>query len=175
MTSIPTAWPRWTPSRLSLATLDARRQALSERARGLDQSRPPRIVLAEDDLEMRRFIASALAKDGYDLVEARSGDELFDLLMTQLRNPSLAQPVALIISDLRMPGLTGLQVLAELRASDWATPFILITAFGGEETRDRAVRQGAAAVFDKPFDIDDLRTAVVNLLGRPASPGKPAH
>ena len=116
---------------------------------------------------MRHLMASALRKDGYEIIEAKNGDQLFDLLMTQLRRPVATRPVELIISDLRMPGLTGLEVLAQLRESDWATPFILITAFGGAEVHDRALREGAAAVFDKPFDMDDLRTAVVNLVGRP--------
>lgn len=118
---------------------------------------------------MRRFIAGVLRRDGYEVVEAQNGDELFDTLMAQLRSPSLAQPIELIISDLRMPGLTGLQVLHELRSSDWATPFILITAFGGNELRDQAVREGATAVLDKPFDMDALRAAVVSSVGRPES------
>ena len=131
------------------------------------RERKPRILVAEDDFEMRRLIAGALRRDGYDVVEARSGAELLDLLVTQRRHPAGAPPVELVISDLRMPGRTGLEVLAQLRETDWSTPFILITAFGGADVRNRALQQGADAVFDKPFDIDELRTATVVLVGRP--------
>jgi len=124
-----------------------------------------RILLAEDNVEMLRLLAGALAKDGYDIIEARTGAELLDHLVDHLLDGDRS-PVDLIISDLRMPGFTGLEILAGLRDDDPATPFILITAFGGEEVREEALRAGAAAVFDKPFDVDDLRAAVAQLLGR---------
>ncbi len=63
-----------------------------------------------------------------------------------------------------MPGWNGLAVLQHLRREDWAMPFIVITAFGDEDTHQEASRLGAAAVFDKPFDVDDLRTAVFNIV-----------
>lgn len=128
------------------------------------KDRPPRIMLAEDDDEMRRLLAGALRRDGYEVVEAKNGDVLFDMLMTQLRQHGGPPPIELIISDIRMPGLSGMDVLAELRKSDWATPFVLMTAFGGSETRERARDQGAAAFLEKPFELDDLRTVVLNLL-----------
>ena len=61
-----------------------------------------------------------------------------------------------------MPGCSGLDLLACLRHFDWNTPVILITAFGNAETHDQARRLGAFAVFDKPFDLADLETAVLN-------------
>lgn len=126
---------------------------------------PRRILLAEDNLEMLRLLSGALARDGYDVIEARTGAELLDHLIDHLLDGGRA-PVDLIISDLRMPGFTGLEILGGLRDDDPRTPFILITAFGGDETREEALRAGAAAVFDKPFDVDDLRAAVRRLLGR---------
>jgi CheY-like chemotaxis protein len=128
---------------------------------------PLRILLAEDNIEMLRLVSGALKKDGYDVIEARSGAELLAHLVDHLLHPVDQPPVDLIISDLRMPGFTGLEVLGGLRAEDWVTPFILITAFGGEEVQHEALRAGAAAVFDKPFDIDDLRSTIATLIGRP--------
>lgn len=64
-----------------------------------------------------------------------------------------------------MPWASGLTVLAALRRYDWATPAILITAFGDDETHSEARRLGAAAVFDKPFDMRDLRRAARRVLG----------
>jgi CheY-like chemotaxis protein len=126
---------------------------------------PLRILLAEDNLEMRRFLAAALEKDGYQVIEARTGADLLGHLTEHLLCPAIAPPADLIISDLHMPGFTGLEILAGLQGEFWVTPFILITAFGSEEVHDEARRAGAAAVFDKPFEIDDLRAAVARLIG----------
>jgi DNA-binding response OmpR family regulator len=125
---------------------------------------PQRILLAEDDLEMRRFLSSALRKDGYEVVEASSGAELLTTLATYLRRP-MTRPYDLIISDQRMPGLSGLEVLEGFEGEDWLPPFILITAFGSREIEDGALRAGAAMVLDKPFDLDDLRAIVSGLIG----------
>ncbi len=70
------------------------------------------------------------------------------------------EPFALVVSDVRMPGLTAFDVLTRLQRTLTKTPVILITAFGDETTHLRAQRMGASHVFDKPFDFDDLRAAV---------------
>ena len=63
-----------------------------------------------------------------------------------------------------MPGLTGLDVLAILRCANWATPVILITAFGDEATHAEGRELGAVAVFDKPFNVDALRATVLETI-----------
>lgn len=118
-----------------------------------------RVLVAEDDLEMRRLIADALVRDGAEVSEAPSGLALFDLLRRMGLDGTLPD---LLISDIRMPGLTGLQVLAMMRERGWTMPVILITAFGDEETHNEAAHNGATAVFDKPFDVDDLRMAALH-------------
>ena len=62
-----------------------------------------------------------------------------------------------------MPICSGLQILSALRDAHWRTPVILMTAFGDEATCKQA-ESLSAMLFDKPFDLDDLRTAVANLL-----------
>ena len=128
------------------------------------KKRTLKILVAEDDGEMRRLLASVLAKDGYEVIEAESGIELIDFFGLALFEKSPCSPVDLVISDLRMPGYSGLEVLSRLRARNCSVPFILITAFGGEEIHRSARDLGAAAVFDKPFDMEDLRTVVLNML-----------
>lgn len=120
----------------------------------------PRVLVAEDDREMRKLILRTLRKDGFSAEGVGSGSELLHRIGTSLLS-STGAPPDLIISDIRMPGFSGLEVLSGLREADWSMPVILITAFGDEETHAEARRLGAAAVFDKPFDIDDLRTAVL--------------
>jgi DNA-binding response OmpR family regulator len=122
------------------------------------------IVVAEDNDDMRTLIAERLRREGYEVIEARDGREMLDLLGGQPAREGTGPPIDLVISDVRMPGLGGLAALAGLCARDWAPPFIVITAFGDRETHAEAHRLGACAVFDKPFDFDDLCTVVVNRL-----------
>ena len=122
------------------------------------------MILAEDDEELRRLLAGTLRRDGYEVTEAASGFELLEVLADQLLHPGSVAGFELVITDIRMPGASGLQALETLRRWDWATPLMVITAFGDEKAHAEARRLGVAAVFDKPFDIDDFRTAVYNLL-----------
>ena len=128
--------------------------------------RPFRVLVAEDDVEMRRVVADALRDDGYDVVELSDGGRLLVDIATRIEDEEAAgESVDLIVSDIRMPICTGLQILEVLRQSHWHTPVILMTAFGDDATRKHA--EGLMAVlFDKPFDLDDLRTAIAHLLRR---------
>jgi CheY-like chemotaxis protein len=65
-----------------------------------------------------------------------------------------------------MPGLDGIQVLRELHNESWEVPMVLITAFGDDATRSQADLLGAAAVLDKPLDMEQLRSELDRLLGR---------
>jgi DNA-binding response OmpR family regulator len=124
-------------------------------------SRKSRLLLAEDDFELRELLACVLRADGHDVVEARDGNELWTMLSEDGR-----EPFALVVSDVRMPGLTAFDVLSRLQRSLTDTPVILITAFGDQTTHLRALRLGASRVFDKPFDCDDLRAAVHETLNQ---------
>ncbi|HEX3855490.1 MAG TPA: response regulator [Polyangiaceae bacterium] len=127
-------------------------------------SRKSRLLLAEDDFELRELLACVLRADGHDVIEARDGNELWTLLSEDGRGDG--EPFALVVSDVRMPGLTAFDVLTRLQRSLVATPVILITAFGDQTTHLRALRLGASRVFDKPFDCDDLRAAVHETLNQ---------
>ncbi len=115
--------------------------------------RSERVLLAEDDDAMRALLARALRRAGFDVIEASSGYEALDRLARGLmREPS----IDLIVSDVRMPGYDGLNILASLRQARTPIPVILITAFGSTATHAAAARLGAFAMVDKPFDVDDL-------------------
>lgn len=118
----------------------------------------PRVLVAEDDAQMRRLVVEALRHDGYEVDEVHDGGQL-------LGAASQSADIDLIISDIRMPAFTGMQILAALRNAGSGVPVILMTAFGDDETRAHAERLGAI-LFDKPFALDDLRTAVMNMLPR---------
>jgi two-component system response regulator (stage 0 sporulation protein F) len=124
-----------------------------------------RVFLAEDDVELRRLIAAALRRDGHFVLEATDGVGLL-LELGHAYWGDLPDPTpTVVISDLRMPGHDGLSVLDRLRQHAWCPPFILITGFGDPDVHEQAARLGARAVFDKPFDLDALRAAVVRLAG----------
>jgi CheY-like chemotaxis protein len=123
-------------------------------------ARMSRILLAEDDDEMRAWLASALRGEGYAVEEAENGMDLLAKLARSLLGLPDCGPVDVVVSDIRMPGFSGLEVLAALRNTDHAVPVILITAFGDEETHELAGRLGANAVIDKPFDVGELRTVL---------------
>jgi DNA-binding response OmpR family regulator len=129
------------------------------------QNRPPhivpRIVVAEDDAEMRRLIAETLEKEGYDVTEVTDGMRLLVHVVARDVEPDRA--FDLVIADLRMPVSSGMQVLRGLRNSGWTLPFILCTAFGDDATRMEAEELGAI-FFNKPFALDDLRKVVRELL-----------
>jgi len=121
-----------------------------------------RVLLAEDDYEMRALLSLALREAGYDVCECGNGADLLTTL--SLLEASTAGVFDLVISDIRMPGASGLDVLEDLRHRKGVPPVILITAFGDDETHARARQLGAAAVFDKPFETDDLLSKVREVL-----------
>jgi len=122
--------------------------------------RHPLVILAEDDTEFRRLLASVLQQEGYEVVEAPDGLALLASLENTLTVRRERPDAFLVVADVRMPGLSGLDVLAILRCATWRTPVILITAFGDEATHAEGQELGAVAVLDKPFDVDVLRAAV---------------
>jgi CheY-like chemotaxis protein len=119
--------------------------------------RPRTVLVAEDDLELRTLIVDELRRDGYEVLTVANGAELFDFMIDAICSDSEPD---VIVSDIRMPGFSGLDVLKHLKTAESRAPVVLITAFPTEETLDRARKLGATARLGKPFDLDDLRSAV---------------
>lgn len=125
------------------------------------------ILLAEDDYEMRTLLAHRLRREKFKVECCEDGFELL-LHIDPFPGESPDPPYDLIISDIRMPGFTGLEVLDFIRANGGSPPTILITAFGDDETHREAERLGVAAVMDKPFELDDLVDVVHRALSEKA-------
>jgi DNA-binding response OmpR family regulator len=115
---------------------------------------------------MRALLRRALKRRGYDVVDAPDGPELIRSIVEGLMEKETQVP-DLIVTDVRMPGFSGLEVLARLRREGWTTPVILITAFGDTQLHEEAARLGAACVLDKPFAMEDLCSAVEALVPPP--------
>jgi len=124
-----------------------------------------RVLVAEDDPEMRRMVVEALRKDGHEVKEAADGGQLLVKIAEVFdRDPSLSL-IDVIVTDMRMPTYNGLELIERLAEARWRVPFVLMTAFGDDETRSRAEKVGAV-FFDKPLSLDALRDAVTNLTKR---------
>ena len=82
----------------------------------------------------------------------------------ELKDPSLI----LILSDINMPGMSGLEMLPQVRARRPDVPVIMITAYGDEQTRRKAIERGAEGLLTKPIDFSLLRREIDTRLGRAA-------
>jgi DNA-binding NtrC family response regulator len=108
------------------------------------------IFLGEDDDELRGVLADLLRAAGHQVEEASDGNALQRLIAAGDHEGDL------VISDLLMPGRTGLQLLEDLHDRRGSPRFILMTGYADEEMRQRALRLGALAVLEKPMALDAL-------------------
>jgi two-component system, OmpR family, KDP operon response regulator KdpE len=119
----------------------------------------PTILIVEDEPQMQRFLRTSLAGNGYRVFEAQTAQE--GLTLAAARNPDL------VLLDLGLPDLDGLQVTHDLRA--WATmPIIVISARGNEEDKIKALDAGADDYLTKPFGIGELLARIRVALRRSA-------
>ncbi len=118
------------------------------------------ILIADDDDDMRALMATTLRNDGYSVVEASDGAQLLEILRDAMDDVRVRPDI--LVTDIKMPRLSGLGVLQALRRARVRMPVILVTAFSDESMHTVAKRLGAVGVLQKPFDVDDLRTVVLN-------------
>jgi len=114
--------------------------------------RPPRILVVDDERSMRELLAIVLRREGYEVLLAENGRAAIALLERE--------PVDLLISDIKMPDLSGVDVLRAAKQIDQDILGIMITAFASTETAVEAMRLGACDYLSKPFDVDLLKMKV---------------
>jgi two-component system response regulator HydG len=111
-----------------------------------------RILAVEDDAEMLDLLTEHLTAEGYRVVAARQGAEALSRLKTE--------PFDVVLTDLRMPDVDGMEILRAARALQPDVPVILITAFGSIQTAIQAIREGAYDYAAKPFALEEVSLLV---------------
>ncbi len=111
-----------------------------------------RILIIEDDEEMRGLLKDALHDEGVQAESAENGSEAFRKLARE--------PFDLVITDVQMPGLTGLEILPGIKKLQPESLIIVMTAFGSEEVQRKSLDGGAAAYLEKPLHIDRLKQLI---------------
>ncbi|HUH04654.1 MAG TPA: response regulator [Kofleriaceae bacterium] len=119
--------------------------------------------MAEDDHDLRIALTQFLRSHGYRVDSVANGAALLDRLSEFLLSGGKA-PADVIVTDVRMPGFSGLSIVEGLRMNGWSQPLVVISAFGDREMHQRVARLGRAAMIDKPFDGDELREKIEELL-----------
>jgi two-component system, response regulator RegA len=123
----------------------------------------PNILLVDDDEVLRERLAQAMRARGYEVHTAGNGEEA--LREIQKDSPEMA------VLDLRMPGMSGLELLKELKEQDPATRVLMLTGYGSIATAVEAVRQGAVGYLPKPADADEILAALNGTQTEKKQPG----
>jgi putative two-component system response regulator len=121
------------------------------------QTTVSRIVIADDDPDSLDLLRLALGNPQIEICEAVNGAELVDLLAEQ-------GPFDLVVTDVHMPWMEGLQVLLSARAAEIHTPVLVITGLTRPDLQTKVDRLGNAKLLRKPFGVSELRAAVAELM-----------
>ena len=128
----------------------------------------PTILVVDDERPLRELFADVLRTAGFTVELADGGGTALEKIRRQ--------PPALVVSDIRMPGLSGLELLREARALHPGLPFLLVTAYASVKDAVQALKLGAVDYLEKPVDLDELAAAVRDAIGPeccPAQTGAP--
>jgi CheY-like chemotaxis protein len=126
------------------------------------EDRIPRVVIAEDDDDMRNVLCELVSGLGVEVSPASSGGDLIMLLTDD-------NPIDLLITDVRMPWMTGFQVALSARNSGLHVPIIIVTAFPDDHLRAQVEHLGSAVLLAKPFRPEELLSLIRARLPAPVA------
>src|SRR5512138_212054 len=118
-----------------------------------------KILVADDEVNLRRVLVAMLRRDGHEVVQAATGLEAIEQL----------GDVDVVITDLRMPGADGMEVLRTASRNHPHVPVIMITAYGSVGQAVEAIKAGAFDYIEKPFEQDSIRVIVDKAIGQAAA------
>lgn len=119
------------------------------------------ILIVDDEKSMRDFLKILLAKEGYEVIVAGDGDQALAALDQN--------HVDLVISDIRMPGISGLELLSKIKEESEDIPVIMITAFASPNDAVQAMKDGAYDYISKPFNVDEIKSVIYAATNRTES------
>ena len=124
------------------------------------------MLVADDELNMRRVLEAMLRREGYDVITAANGVEALG---------GMTAGVHTVITDLKMPGLDGMALLKRLSVEYPDVPVVMITAHGSVDNAVEAVKLGAFDYLEKPFEQEQIRQVVAKAINTHAlrAPGRP--
>jgi YesN/AraC family two-component response regulator len=142
--SPPTRWDIWKAYREEIIM-----------AKGLKK-----VLIVDDEETLTWSMSKSLSKDRekYEVIVANNGKEALD----QLRK----NDIDLVISDIRMPDINGLDLLVRVKKEFPKIKFIIMTAYGSSDVQKEANRRGAIVYIEKPFEINDIRKIIIELIGK---------
>jgi len=116
-----------------------------------------RVLVVDDEIRYRELYTQVLAASGFETEAAASAEEALRIIRDSVP--------ALVVSDVRMPGLNGIELLRMVRENHGALPFLLVTAYADVRDAVKALKLGAVDYLEKPVDLDELLVAVGDALG----------
>ncbi|MDG5787346.1 response regulator [Evansella sp. AB-P1] len=117
-----------------------------------------KLLIVDDQFGIRVLLNEVFEKDGYKTLQASNGKQA--LKIVEEDEPDL------ILLDMKIPGMDGLEILREIKKMGAKAEVIMMTAYGELEMINEAMQLGALTHFAKPFDIDEVRDEVKNYLGQ---------
>lgn len=122
-----------------------------------------RVLVAEDDDSLRAMMAARLRLDGCEVIEARTGDEALDVITQVWEGRGPIEGLDLLVMDVRMPGLSGIEIAYVLRSWHVRAPVLFVTAYPEPDLLTE-VRQLQARIIAKPFGLSRLSSAANDAL-----------
>lgn len=115
-----------------------------------------RVLIIEDDEEMRSLLKDFFVEEGFETDSISNGFDALGILTQKIFD--------LVVTDVRMPGLTGLDILPRIKKIQPEVAIVVITAFGTEEVRRKAFERGANAYLEKPIHFQELRGLIHDVI-----------
>jgi DNA-binding NtrC family response regulator len=115
-----------------------------------------KVLIVDDKENMRSFLTDVVELRQHASIEATDGEEAWKILSQK--------EVDLVITDIVMPNMNGLELLQKIRSIDPLLPVIVVTAYGSPETEQKVMKMGASAYLTKPFQLDEMEELLDRIL-----------
>ncbi len=123
------------------------------------------VLVVDDERSMRDFLKILLEKEGHKVATAVNGERALEILESQ--------PVEVVVSDIRMPGISGIELLETIKSDFPDLPVIMITAFASPDDAVLAMKNGAFDYISKPFNVDEIKSVIESATSKSLQTGKP--